>query len=529
MSKTDLTIAISGCIDDHRSPDMRSFWGTFIELQQKLPNSIKIKKIVTHSWNPEHEDLVRLAYDPSAQRDESQELAVAEILRKVKSPDLLENFSEDPNSIKEKIEIQAILKNAISRSKVIEILDGLNISQGQVLMINWDMGKVESSQVCPIVADSALPPEYLYFSYSNDVEKGYYNKWVIGPIDIIKQFRDFDEFVVDSLSGKNDYIQRFCETGWPKSRKMTPYETLIYHSRFRTFGNIVLKILSPIEEKSRTANYKILRVVNRIILKIKHFFNPTLLTAENSYFRKVNSFGRTFPRSEALHLDSLTKYFVLKNGLREKTRFLSKCDFNIENQSGQLINPQHCILVLWSMSGDENECFRNLINSSPLPFFAVAHLGDKVRVWTRGVNGEWVSNTSCSQADSKGDKLFYILKFLKGIINKSIPIMFVPSDKNYLRCSDWFYLNALLKYTTFRHLAYISLDVFRHGIPSLDFPDVYISRGAGAFSLKTCLGSVDGLLEILSSPDVDIEDFSGKINKMKIEFPVVNRSIPLFS
>lgn len=219
-------------------------------------------------------------------------------------------------------------------------------------------------------------------------------------------------------------------------------------------------------------------------------------------------------------------------GMREKTRFLSQSDFQIQEQSGQIINPQPLALIVWSDTcddtGDHDHTINSLLEFSPLPLSVVIQLGDKIRAWTKDNYRNWHCSILKSLTNSSRDKLLSALNFLESELYRSLPVLIVPKTKHYLKCSDWFYLNALLKYMVYRRLDYIGINGDALGKPSLDFPEIYLSRGSDTFSLKQGLGTLSGLKSYIHAADSDLELFSKKVNKMQLEFPVVSKSKALF-
>lgn len=531
MPKVDLVLVLSGHICRPQSVDMRPFWKGFIELQRKLPVSRNIRFSAVHSWNPEFADLVKLVYAPDAERHEKQNNFYPEFLHLINPPDYFETDLDRLNSTWKNVTIQTVLGNARSRARAIKLLVELEASQAQVLITRWDLGQTGSSQVNQLVADAALPVEYMYLAYFSEVDEGYADMWILAPMNLAKQFSELDDFVLSSLSGKNDYLNKFCESGWRRSRPKTRCENLIGHGRVRQIRNHLLEFTDYIDKRTKPVG-RLNRLVCRIIYPRKHVSNPPALPVENSCVSVASSLHRTFPRFVALNIHALLKYFIIKKGFRPETRFLSQSDFQILEHSGQIINPQPLALIVWSDTsddtGDDEHALNSLLEASPLPLSVVMQLGDKIRAWTKDDSGNWGCSILNPVAKSSREKLLSGLNFLDNELYGSLPVLILPKAKIYLKCSDWFYLNAILKYTRYHGLDYVGINGDALGKPSLDFPEIYFSRGEDIFSLKRGLGTLRGLYSFVRVAHSDLEVFSKRVNAMQLEFPVVSKSEPLF-
>jgi hypothetical protein len=111
---------------------------------------------------------------------------------------------------------------------------------------------------------------------------------------------------------------------------------------------------------------------------------------------------------------------------------------------------------------------------------------------------------------------------------KSLPVLVMPTVDRYLSCTDWFYLNALIKYLTWSSTEYVGLSTKVAGKPYLDFPDIQLVRGGGAFSLRMAGGTPEVLRTFLEVADYNLEEIELRADKMKLEFPVVVRDGELF-
>lgn len=527
MSDAELTVVLSGHLCRPQSADMRPFWRGFIELQRKLPATRRVRHIVVHSWNPELAGLARLVYAPHAECHERQPCFYPEFVHRINPPDLFERGLDRLNSTWKNVSLQSVLGNASSRARAVELMDALPTSEGQVLITRWDLGQTGSSQVNQLVVDAALPEAYLYLSYFSEVDEGYADMWMLAPWALARRFGEFDDFVLDSLAGNNAYLKQFCESGWPRARVKTRYEAAISHPLGQRIHSHALRLLGAVRAHVQGGSLAE-RGVRRLIGPVQRFLERPPLTAENSCVPGAADVQRIFPLFQALNIHALLKYFVLSEGIREQTRFLTHEDFEIAGQSGQLINPQSFVLLLWDEGKDDLALMR-LIEASPLPIDAVFLLGDgAVCAWELGRNGGWAQRVLKPSSPSAKDRLSCALDAAIEQTGESTPILVMPTAGAYLACGDWCYLNALLKYIAWSCQGYIGLSGAQAGKPSLEFPGLNMARGGGVFSLGMAAGTAVGIRQFLNVADTDLKEICDRAEMMLLEFPVVANTGALF-
>lgn len=526
MSDAELTLVLSGHLCQPQSVDMRPFWHGFIELQRKLPATRRLRHVVVHSWNPELAGLAKLVYAPDAERHEQQACSYPEFVHLVDPPDLFESGLDRLNPTWKNVSISSALGNSRSRSRAVQLMDALPVSEGQVLITRWDLGQTGSSQVNQLVADAALPEEYMYLSYFSQVDEGYADMWVLAEWGLARRFGEFDAFVLDSLTGKNAYLKQFCESGWPRARVKTRYEAALSHPIGQRIHAHALRLIGI--ARARTSGDRLPdRVLRRLIGPMQRFLEQPLLTAENSCVQGATDVPRTFPTFMSLSIHALLKYFILSEGLRERTRFITHEDFEIAAQSGQVINPQPLVLLLWD-AGEADLAVKRLVESSLLPIAAIYHMGESVRAWAPDQSGDWAPSVLQPTSGSSRDRLSCALDAAIEEMGESMPVLIMPAVDDYLACVDWYYLNALLKYIAWSRLGYVGLGGSQAGKSSLEFPGLNIARGSGAFSLRMAAGTTSGIRSFLNVADPELRDICDRADRMLLEFPVVANSGALF-
>ncbi len=519
MAVAELTLVLSGHLRRPQSADLRPFWRGFIELQKKLPAGKAVRQIVAHSWNPELESLADFVYKPIIQSHELQQLFYPEFLSLIDPPDRFERGLDRQHSTWKNVSIQAVLGNLRSRSMAVKMLDQLPSPSTQVLITRWDLGQSGTSQVNQLVMDSSLAEEYLYLSYFSEVDEGYADMWIVAPWEIAKKFGSIDAFALNCLSGRNNYLQEFCVTGWPRSYVRNGFEKALRNNTVQ----LILKFVSGFFGDSGAKNLKggyLSRIKRRLFAPLTRFAERPPITAENSWISKSCDVPRKFPEFLSLNIHAILKYFILMEGLRGRTRFLTGEDFENTGQSGQVINPEAVALLVWS-SEEGEVVVREVLQTSALPISAIIQMGTKVQIWSEDQHGEWSVQRVDKAFGSPRDRLFFSLEMISKKVGGQQPILILPSLSKYVSCRDWCYLNALLKYMSWKHLGYVGLCEGLVGQSSSEFPGLRHVKGEGAFNLNMAVGTADGVSPYLTCAGHDLSDLGARASKMMLEFPVV--------
>lgn len=525
MPSDELTLVLSGHLCRPQSVDLRPFWHGFIELQRKLPISRKLGQIVVHSWNPEMAGLARSVYAPQAESHEAQPCFYPEFVHRINPPDRFELGLDRLNSTWKNVSLQSVLGNARSRAKAVRLMDELPEQAGQVLVTRWDLGQTGSAQVNQLVADAAMPASNLYMSYFSEVDEGYADMWLLAPWAIARRFGDFDTFVLDALAGDNAYLKEFSESGWPRARKKTRYENALSHPVGQRVHALASRLIGAIRSRALGSTLPE-RVLRRLTSPMELFLERPSLTAENSCVTVREAAPRTFPSFMALNIHALLKYFILSEGLRERTRFLTHEDFDLTSQSGQLINPTPVVLLVHDA---DDAAMARLLAESPLPLAAIYQMGAG-NVRQHVPDGQEGRNVTALRAASSAprDLMACSLDAERRREAGALPVLVMPTVERYLGCTDWFYMNALAKYLAWSRTGYVGLTSSRAGKPHLEFPGLQLVRGGGAFSLRMAAGTAQGMRAFLDVADPDLNEMSDRADRMLLEFPAVVKDGGLF-
>jgi hypothetical protein len=104
----------------------------------------------------------------------------------------------------------------------------------------------------------------------------------------------------------------------------------------------------------------------------------------------------------------------------------------------------------------------------------------------------------------------------------------VPSIDEYLGCTDWYFLNALLKYIAWRDVGYVCMDTRGDGRPHPEFPGLQLARGQGALSFRSAAGTVAGIQRYMEVADPDLQGLIHRASRLGLEFPALASEVRLF-
>lgn len=521
MNDNTCTLILSGHVCRPQSCDLRPFWLGFIALQSRLPKATIVKNIIAHSWNPKFIDLVDMVYKPEKVIHEEQGNFHPEFIYQVQPANLFEAGLDRENSTWRSVSFQSILGNLKSRAKAVSLLSELKEKTSQVLITRWDLGQTGSASVNTLVMDSSLPNEYLYLSYYPEIDEGYADMWILAPWKSAMLFSDLDKFAIESLQQKNNYMIDFCERGWPKAKNKTCFDKIRTHpigikitTKLNDFLNKMNRLLS--------GNNFFIRILRKPFAMLSNIIQRPIITAENSCVLKNEKV--IFPTYLALNIHALLKYFILKKGLRNKTRFIEKDDFAKTDAIGKLIQPQRFILFLWNSKDNDIEKLKELFLMTNLPIENIYLLDKNERLhFEEGViKKELIHNQVLSEIDALKIAILDVKN------DKNIPILLLPSVSTFSRCQNWFYINALLKYMVWSKKEYIALSVNNAGKPFLEFPGVTLNRGDGTFSLQQAILTAEKFLHYLVKDNLSIAEFEKEVEAMRLEFPGVQKKEGLF-
>ncbi len=493
-------------------------------MQRRLPADKTVEKIVAHSWNPELADLVSNVYAPQADHHEHQRCFYPEFVSRIEPPDRFACAADNKSGFLGE-PIQKLLEDARSRAKAIQLLDETKAEQGQVLIARWDLRQASDSRVSPVVADASLPEEYVYLPYASDVDEGYDDAWILAPMHLARRFGAFDSFVLDSLSGKNQYLDLFTRKGWPRARSRSRWETLWAHRIWRNPAAIFRSISQAVWGRSQGGGL-LQKVARKVMGPMHRHLERPPLTAENSCVPGFEKKPPVFPAFRAVSNRALLKYFLLSKGMRRRVRFLTEEDFELAAASGQLIHPQQVVLLV--RQGDAAQLARLKLESR-LPLAALYHLGgSQVTESLQDENGGWSIRVLEPKSSGLRDQLSCGLSAAAKSGLEKAPVLMVPSIDEYLGCTDWYFLNALLKYIAWRDVWYVGMDTHGDGRPHPEFPGLQLVQGPGALSFRSAAGTVAAIQRYMEVADPDLQGLIHRASRLRLEFPALARGVRLF-
>lgn len=528
MSEKSVTVVISGHMRKHVSNGLIPFWLGFIELQSRIPKNYTITQVVCHSWNPELAELAKIVYAPLVGIHEEIKINNIATLKKESYSGLIDNCLNIKCYILNNEIKQSLFASSQSRSKAVSLITELSNKSQQVLMVNWDLGQTESTDSNRLIFDSSLPVEYLYLSNSDDIDNGYIDHWLLASWEMAKTFEKYDIFTLESINGDNLYLDLRTKSGWPRSRRRNRYEIIAKHSLVHNTIECLNKNLKGYSARTKDGLWKsqFRRILRKITSYLDNYLSKPILSTENSCMPGYESKLTTYPESQAINGPSILKYFIHCNALRERTRFLTQNDFEIELQSGQLINPQQTVLIICE---EENEKVQKLLNESPLPLLFVYQIvNGLVREYERKNKYNWSSKILQHKKSDNISLTEFALIEANIKIAPLTPVLIMPSADKYLNCFDWFYLNALLKFISWKNVSYVDLNSGKCGKSQIDFPSLNVVRSEGLLSFKMVAGTVEGLASLIAPKNTNQSEIYNCDNKQVHNYLVISQNKKLF-
>ncbi len=525
MAVDEFTLVLSGHLCEPQMADMRPFWNGFIELQRKLPKDKPLRQIIAHSWNPELAHLVRKVYAPLIECHEHEGCFYPEVISQIEPRERFKRKSDRQQYTWKSASVQSVLANARSRSRAAELMDGLPLKGGQVLVTYWDLGQTGSTQLSKFIFDESLPNGYLYLPYLPDVDEGYADAWVLAPWPEARKFGRFEAFVLDALAGRNGYLNLFSRDGWPRARVKSYFEVWRAKPFVQYFQKLVLSFSQAILHRA-TGNTLSHRILRRFAAPVQYFFERPPITAENSFVPGLGKKSTVFPRSRAINIRAILKYFIYSEGLRDRVRFLTREDFDVSAQSGQLINPTPLVLLFHEV---DDSIVAQLIALSPMPLSAVYQMGGgKVRQYIPDGRGGSCVSTIYPEGGTPRDLMAAALDIELVRSGELSPLLTVPTVDRFLACRDWFYLNALTKYLSCSDVGYIGFARTGVGAPCPDFPGLELVSFGAALSLRLGAGNAKAFRALLDVLDPELQEITESADRIMLEFPAVAHRESLF-
>lgn len=511
-----LVIAISGQICRENSANLMNFWRGFINIQNSLYN-VDDLKVIAHSWNPEHDSLIKNVYAVDKLFSEKQQNFFIEYVNNIQSLDTFEKGLNRANSKWKRVSYQSLLGNAKSRSRVMKLLNNDEFEGfKQVLATRWDQGCSGSRDVNIINYDQSLNSDYFYLSYFNEIDEGYADMWFLASLEDAKKFKNYDEYVLESLSGKNNYIENFTKNGWPLSLPRKK-------EKFRQ-EKFFLKVINGLEKvKLPFFNKKLNKYKIKLLTKIE----MPIQTGENYSKLDIKSDVK-FPVYQALNNHAILKSFILDKGLRKKTRFLETNDFQ-NNSEKFLINPISFAFVIYSHSSF-SDCWEMAIGQAleclPETCKKIYLISDESeesyksfkRIVKEKDNIEFITYSNDENYTKR-------LKKAYEIINREFEYAyFVHEDMPLVDSVDKVYLNALLHFLNNSNEFYIKLvdtkTVNKKEVHD-SFPSLNRNYGECSMSVQASIFKLEYMITLFENLDLDIYAYELECTRSNLVFSSV--------
>lgn len=511
-----LIIVISGQIVRENSANLNNFWQGFINIQYSLSN-VDDLKIVAHSWNPEYDELVKNVYNLDELNSEKQENFFVEYIENIEKLDIFEKNFDRSSSKWKNVSYQSILGNAKSRSRAVSLLDNYkNDDFEDVLVTRWDQGCTGSRDVNTIIYDSSLSNKYLYLSYFEGIDEGYPDMWMIGNIEDIILFKEYDKYILTSLSNKNDYIDNFTKNGWPLSIKKRNKKNYTKNFIVNLIDKFKLNKLPLLGKKIK--NYQ---------SKLEVLIKKPIITGEN-YLTSNSKSNIRFPMHVAMNNHAILKSFIINNKLRSRVRFLKTNDFK-NNNYGQLINPKKFAHAIYSHSS-YSDCWDMVLGQSleclPSNCKQIYLISDESKITKKAFTTLQKKYPSIKLITYNNDFKYTKRLFtsLSKINEKYDYLYFIHEDMPLVEQVDGVYLNALLHYLTNSNEFYIKLvdtTTVNKKEKNVSFPGLSKNFGECSMSVQASIFKIDYLQSLFKNLDLGLYEFELLMTRSNLIFSAV--------
>lgn len=522
-----LNIVISGQVVRENSANLKAFWGGFVNIQKSIPD-VENLNIFAHSWNPEMDDVVSSVYAPKKLHSEKQPNFSSSYMPVIQPVNKFEQGLKRSESIWNRISPQSLIGISQSRSKAISLLESDQRNQDEwVVATRWDQGLTGSKDVNTIIADPSLSPDYFYLAYYPEVDEGYADMWFYTSVKHATVFKQYGAYIFDSLSGKNDFFDRFTETGWPLAKIKEPtsrvrrkIEQISIPLAYRSLDFVTRKVQE---------NSKLELKLKGVRQRVEKYHKRPFFTGENS-FEAIEGIHVTYPNYQALNIHAMLKSFCIDSGLRDSIRFLHIEDF--ENQQvGRLINPIDFAYVIYSHSSF-SDCWEMAIGQAKdcLPkncgkIYLISDDSEETqRQFEQLESSEEVSLLLYSNEDNYTKR---VSKCLKQVNAEFDYVYFVHEDMPPVSSIDAMYLNAMLHYLNNGNEFYIKLvdtSYVDKKEEHTSFPGLVKNSGGYSFSVQPSLMKLEDVIPFYDAFDEDIYSLERLVIESNFVFSSVKGS-----
>jgi len=360
------------------------------------------------------------------------------------------------------------------------------------LLTRWDIGQTGSKFVNRPVIDLSLPNDYVYIADFPQLDEGYADMWVLcSPMDA-RAFRNYEPFLLESLGNKNGFRQKFCETGWPRSRPISLFERILLSSYADRYYRFLLAIVSSIE--SLVGSGRLQRHMSRYRDGLELKYRKPVLKAEGDLVEDTSNL-RTYKSHESINMHAILKFFMLKKFGSERIRMLSGGDFECSNRGVSIINPAEYHLISFD---------KGIVYAGKTGNIAGAD------------RSQWLP-VSVSKVKTF-DELRVSIKEITRVFGPEAVIVVSSSERRHYSCRDWAYFNALLKYISWSKLGFVALEATSRGLYFAGFPDLHLYRGGLCnISLSNFAGTSGFIDDLFSVSYGSLSCIKSRLDLMKVE------------
>ncbi len=322
----DLVLALSGSVDCETAAGMKTFWEGFYNIQNSLCQ-IDRCMVIGHTNDEKSARLLKAVYNPAFLDTEPLDLPESKQSAITVSPN-------DENK-----ELAA----AISMARALDQMRKLQTSDTcLILATQWNQG---SEGTDAIIFDPALPPEYLYLAFHDQIDFFYPHTWLVAPRHIMQKFADYPDFIRACIERGTDNMLERRADGWP----------LALRAKFSLGDRARRLALKYFRRIDFNALRQALPFIHDKLLglerRLKVLLDVPASTGENS-LEPGTVTGVFLTAKEAARAGACLKAFIFAHHLRDQTRFLTSSDFK-NLTKGVMINPLPFVYVI--TAGNANQ------------------------------------------------------------------------------------------------------------------------------------------------------------------------------
>jgi len=477
MTIRKVILALRGFNNINSIAEKKAFWNSFINLQKKLPSNIKVKFILQYYKNEESK-LYSFLFEPFLEFNSKTD-----------------NISFDSKEYKKYISFKRNKMNQLNHSLsesyfISSISSYLETNKNkfkfdQLILLNYSLKTLNESKT-GFIYDNLLPQNKLYLSYTDYIDQGYSTNLIIIPKKFLKIFSTFNDFFLNSISKRNDFLKKYNIFGRPLTIKRKYIKEWFFIIK-NFLKNFIIYFLKLIEDN--ILKFIDIPILRFILNKVKIIVDIPYLTKEISFVDDSINQGRFYLKN-LLTIKPILKYFIYENNLRKETIFISNDD--LENYfDSYIIGRKNFILVLTDdFSFNEKNFKFELHNLKLKPKFIIFVKKKKIFPYQYLKKSDQFLKEIYPK-NNKGDfqNILFVLSKIKNenqfIYNP--PILFLNSLCTFKSCTDISYLNALLQFFIWEDISYVSFINKKVRHKYSEFPELFYYSNNNKLILDKCI------------------------------------------